>query len=82
MSVIQLSHRQFTRVNEASHKEFPMIAVFKFILDLVYDSVLSLGMLYIVGKTMDVVKYFIQTQHEEKMARLSNEFLHENELLK
>lgn len=51
-----------------------MFQVFKFVLDLLYDSALIYGLLLIINKALDVVRYFIQTQHEEQMTQLNNEF--------
>lgn len=59
-----------------------LFQVFKFVLDFMYDSVLAYGMLYIIYKTMDVVRYFIRTQHEQRMAQLNNEFYKNNKLLR
>lgn len=59
-----------------------LFQVFKFVLDLIYDAFLAYGMLYIIHQTMDFVRYFIQTQHEERMAQLNNEFYNNNKLLR
>ncbi len=59
-----------------------MDQVFKFVLELMYDSVLSFGLLFTVNQAVSLVRYHLQTQHEEKMARLNNEFLSENRLLR
>ena len=56
--------------------------MFKFIIDLLYDSTLSLGLFYITSKVMDTLRYFIRTQHEQRMAELNNEFYREDRLLK
>jgi hypothetical protein len=67
---------------QTSHKELLMLfQVFKFVLDLMYDAVLAYGMLYIISQVMSTVKYFIQTQHEQRMAQLNNEFYQENDRL-
>jgi hypothetical protein len=51
-----------------------MFPVCKFIFDLAYDGVLSFGTLYIIKRGIGLLQYFIQTQHEETMTRLNNEF--------
>ena len=59
-----------------------MFQVFKFVLDLLYDSALVGGLFFTTNKVMDVVKYSIQVYHEQRMAQLNNEFYGDNKPLR